>query len=287
MIKRIDNFDKKTPSDISVERISLSCGDEINVYTLKSVHDINQFIGYGKYINKSNGNVYMRGQTELYNGAMIPSLYRGKNKFESITTNYNKKICDAISGNKYFNEFDRSVFEPLVQHYGIKTPYIDIVDNVWVALWFALHQAKNTIIDSHEYIYYYENTNEYSYIVLMISDALEESPSIQGVYTGRETTLVDLRKALPSYYLRPHAQHAYMLRKNEKYPNDYSDLIVGIAKIPTQLGIKWLGTNDFLTLSSLFPAAYFDTGYSLMLKNYPKDSHGTVKHYGSIQILTD
>ena len=46
-----------------------------------------------------------------------------------------------------------------------------------------------------------------------------------GVYEGSETKLVDLRKVLPSYFLRPHAQHAYMLRKTENYPEDYSDLI--------------------------------------------------------------
>lgn len=40
-------------------------------------------------------------------------------------------------------------------------------------------------------------------------------------------------------------------------------------------------------MSSLFPAAYFDSGYSVLLKRYPEDAQGTVRQYGSIQIITD
>ena len=123
--------------------------------------------------------------------------------------------------------------------------------------------------------------------MLVASDAVTLCDDNGGVYEGTETKLVDLRKALPSYFLRPHAQHAYMIRKNESYPEDYSDLIIGIAKIPTVLGLKWLGQNDFLTVSSLFPAAYFDSGYAVLLKQYPEEQQGIVHQYGSIQIITD
>jgi hypothetical protein len=282
----IDNFEKKTPSDIKFDTIQLACGNEINVYQIETVHDLTQFIGFGKYKNNEVGNVYFRGQTSLYNGAMIPSLYRGKKNLESITCKYGERINRIINTKRIFSQYDRSVFEPLIQHYGVKTPYIDLVDNIWVALWFALHQAKNVPINSHEYIYYYDSSEEYAYIVLMVSDALEETGKF-GVYKGKETTLVDLRKATPSYFLRPHAQHAYMIRKNEKYPGDYTDLIVGIARIPTSIGLKWLGTSEFLSLSSLFPAAYFDSGYKVLLKNYPEEEQGIINQYGSVQILTD
>ena len=282
----IDNFEKKTPSQIKYDSVILACGNEINVYQIETVHDLTQFIGFGKYKNNSVGNVYFRGQTSLYNGTMVPSLYRGRDKLDNITWKYNARINKAIADKRIFSQYDRSVFEPLIQHYGVKTPYIDLVDNVWVALWFALHQSKTVAINSHEYVYYYESKEEYSYIVLLVSDALEET-SRSGVYKGSETTLVDLRKATPSYFLRPHAQHAYMIRKNERFPGDYSDLIVGVAKIPTSLGLQWLGKNEFLTLSSLFPSAYFDSGYKILLKSYPEEEQGIINQYGSIQILTD
>lgn len=286
MIYRIDNYEKKTPSVIEYESKKLACGDVINVYTIDTIHDLTQFIGFGKYSNNMTGNVFMRGQTEWYNGHMIPSLYREKTRPESITEKFNIQMNRVVKSKRIFQQYDRSVFEPLVQHYGIRTPYIDLVDNVWVALWFALHSSTVKLINSHEYVYYYENSNEYAYIVLLYSDALEET-NRKGVYKGKQTTLVDLRKALPSYFLRPHAQHAYMLRKNENSPTDYSDLIVGVAKIPTKLGLQWIGSNEFLTVRSLFPAAYFDSGYSIMLKRYPEEEQGYIRQFGSIQIITD
>ena len=282
----VDNFEKKTPSDITVENINLACGNSVNIYLIETVHDLTQFIGFGKYKNNQVGNVYFRGQTSLYEGAMIPSLYRGKTRLDSITWKYNECINRVIKEKKIFNQYNRAVFEPLIQHYGVKTPYIDLVDNVWVALWFALHEAKTVPINSHEYVYYFKSKAEYAYIILMVSDAKEETKKF-GVYKGENTTLVDFRKATPSYFLRPHAQHAYMIRKNEEFPGDYSDLIVGIAKIPTSVGFEWLGTNEFLSLSSLFPASYFDSGYKILLKHYPEEDQGTINQFGSIQILTD
>lgn len=286
LLHKINHFEDKTPSIIEYEEVKLKCGTDVNMYTLKSVHDLTQFIGYGKYLNNKDHSVFLRGQAELYDGALIPSLYRKRTKLSSINEKYNRRINELKDNVKSFKQYDRLILEPLLQHYGIKTPFVDLVDNVWVALWFALHQAKTIVINSHEYVYFYNNENEYSYILLIATDATEKSDK-SGIYIGSETKLIDLRKALPSYFLRPHAQHAYMIRKNEEIPEDYSDLVIGIAKIPTSLGLKWLGINDFLTVSSLFPAAYFDSGYAVLLKQYPEEDQGTVNQYGSIQIITD
>lgn len=286
MYNIVEDFDKKSPSKIKVDRVSLACGRDINVYQIETIHELIQFIGLGKYINNTAGNVYFRGQTSLYDGTMIPSLYRDKTRLESITTNYNRRINEVLKTKKIFSQYDKCVFEPLIQHYGVKTPYIDLVDNIWVALWFSLHQVITETINSHEYLYYHESKEDFAYIVLMASDAKTETDRF-GVYKGEQTTLVDLRKATPSYFLRPHSQHAYMVRKNEEFPGDYSDLIVGIAKIPTELGLKWIGTNEILSLRGLFPAAYYDSGYKILLKNFPEEDSGTVKQFGSIQILTD
>lgn len=286
MLYKIKNFEKKTPSAITFEEVDLACGEKINVYNIETVHDLTQFIGFGKYMNNQNCNVFLRGQNDLYNGNLIPSLYRGRTKLDTITTKYNQRMNKLKTDIDSFSQYDRCVLEPLLQHYGVKTTYLDLVDNVWVALWFALHQTKSESINSHEYVYYSNNTSLYSYILLVATDAINVSEK-NGVYEGNSTRLVDLRKALPSYFLRPHAQHAYMLKKKGEAVSDYSDLIIGIAKIPTELGFKWIGTSEFLTVSTLFPAAYFDSGYKILLKKYPEDEQGTINQYGSIQILTD
>lgn len=286
MLYKIMNFENKTPSNISFAKTKLACREEINVYNIENVHDLTQFIGFGKYMNNQSCNVFLRGQTDLYSGSLIPSLYRGRNKVDTITSKYNQRMNKLKTQVDSFSQYDRCVLEPLLQHYGVKTTYLDLVDNIWVALWFALYQAKSESINSHEYIYYSRNTNPYSYILLVATDAINISEK-SGVYEGKTTRLVDLRKALPSYFLRPHAQHAYMLKKKGTAVSDYSDLIIGIAKIPTELGFKWIGTSEFLTVSSLFPAAYFDSGYKILLKKYPEYEQGIINQYGSIQILTD
>ena len=56
----VEDFEKKTPSNISVETIELACKKAINVYTIETVHDLTQFIGLGKYKNNKVGNVYFR-----------------------------------------------------------------------------------------------------------------------------------------------------------------------------------------------------------------------------------
>ncbi|GAA0468199.1 hypothetical protein Ade02nite_79030 [Paractinoplanes deccanensis] len=33
----------------------------------------------------------------------------------------------------------RYAAEPLLQHYGIRTRWLDLVGNIWSALWFACH----------------------------------------------------------------------------------------------------------------------------------------------------
>ena len=78
MLQIIENFEKKTPSNIKLEIVTLKSGINVNMYTIKSVHDLTQFIGFGKYINNQNYNVFLRGQAELYGGSLIPSLYRGR-----------------------------------------------------------------------------------------------------------------------------------------------------------------------------------------------------------------
>lgn len=92
MLYKIQNFENKTPSDISFEEIQLACGEKVKVYDIETVHDLTQFIGFGKYMNNQKCNVFLRGQTDLYNGELIPSLYRGRTKLEAITTKYNKRM---------------------------------------------------------------------------------------------------------------------------------------------------------------------------------------------------
>ena len=73
---RLTDFDKKTPDPVGAECLTSPSGN-IPVYEIHSFHSLTQFIGFGKYLNRESGNVYLRGQTSLYNGSLTPSALRG------------------------------------------------------------------------------------------------------------------------------------------------------------------------------------------------------------------
>lgn len=303
---RLTDFEKKTSDPVTVEYVSTPSGD-IPVYGVSSFHSLTQLIGFGKYMNKDQCNVYLRGQISLYDGYMSPSALRpkkipGTNDFERI--NYEKRISyykgymhESLEQTKSFSKWNSNTIEPLLQHYGVRTNWIDIVDNVWVALWFSLHNTRSTIVDAREYIHISESApDQYGYIFLMGCDAVKEAENQPGVYVGDTTIVVDLRKAVPSFFLRPHAQHGLMLRKrstNSADYADYTDKIIAIAKISAADGLKWIGQTGLLSVQSLFPPPYYDTGYASLMNEYKRakscDKIGTkdyIRLYGSIQDIT-
>ena len=150
---RLTDFERKTSDPVTVEYISTPSGN-IPVYGVSSFHSLTQLIGFGKYMNKDQCNVYLRGQTSLYGGYMSPSALRrkkipGTDDFEPI--NYEKRISDyknriheSLEQTKSFSKWDKNTIEPLLQHYGVRTHWIDIVDNVWVGLFYCIsvHPVK-------------------------------------------------------------------------------------------------------------------------------------------------
>lgn len=286
MLQIINDFEKKTKPEVKKEYYKLACGKEIPIYTIESINHLNQFIGFGKYINCKTHNVYIRGQVDLYNGAIIPSLFRNKKNLLQTTQKFNERLNKTLKLNS-FKQFPKPILEATIQHYGIRTPQIDLVDNVWIALWFATNEFTSKTIKTTEHVFVSKSSREYGYIFLIASDAITPSDEHRGMYIGKETTVIDLRKALPSYYLRPHAQHAYMLKKREELSSDYSDLVVGIAKIPVNKALQWIGEAELLSVSSLFPSPVFDAGYEVLLKSYPENGPDVVCYMGSIQHITD
>lgn len=52
-------------------------------------------------------------------------------------------------------ELARNKVEGLLQHYGVKTHYVDLADNHWIALWMGLNQIER-IKKIGEYYHYVE-----------------------------------------------------------------------------------------------------------------------------------
>ena len=198
MLKIIQTFENELHvKENTICKIHLTCGKEMKVYEIKNVHQFIQFVGYGKYINNGKYNVYLRGQTGLFNGTMKPSLYRGDSRIINAFDTYNNKVNSLIESVNTLKNYPKDILELLLQHYGVKTNWLDLVDNMWIALWFACHDASSKVIESREYVYFSESNEEYAYIYLIATDAIEEISEKRGIYKGDTTISIDLRKGAP------------------------------------------------------------------------------------------
>lgn len=108
-----------------------------------------QAVGYLKYrLGEKNYGLVFRGQSDLYGKNLRPALYRGIKRIQS-TTSCNEYLNNIIiNAERDFGETLGQHFKikpqfvnPLLQHYGIKTEWLDVVDNIWIALWFACYEA--------------------------------------------------------------------------------------------------------------------------------------------------
>lgn len=169
----------------------------------------------------------------------------------------------------------RSAVEPLLQHYGLKTRWVDVVDNIWIALWFACH---NFLVDTEVKRYAHHlkrsvalDSNAYAFISV-ISTGSVSSIGLPGCWEGPKARLIDLRVAAPSLYLRPHAQHGLLVAAKDWGKVDTIDigpLHKASLKIRLVDALNWLGDGTMLKLFVLFPPATVDHGYRRLLEYSP------------------
>jgi len=201
---------------------------------------IASFAGYLKYrSNKQNqsNSIFFRGENNDYSD-IVPSLFRGKDLSQEVIdsriTAYNKLKTWVPT------EFPSSRFREnltnIFQHYGIKTPSIDLVDNIFIAIWFAL----------------YGNKSKYGWVSFIDTSALKIS---------------DLRNSHSSLSLRLHTQHGLIGEKKIKKwsPSNisYKQYEVGRIKFPNDQNLL---TGRFFSEDYIFPAKSLDNTFK-MLKN--------------------
>lgn len=263
----------------------------VKILDVEESHALIMAAGYLKH-NTLEG-IYFRGQSN-YHDELRPALYRG---IDSDAAKYsreerlNNKINEYREACPAFSKFGDYAAEPLLQHYGLQTTWLDLVDNIWVALWFACHEAKSTR-DGH-FIHFQRRvpneSNKYAYIYLIGTDLERRRIDKPGYWNGSNTELIDLRIAVPSYFLRPHAQHGLLFRCKghvASRPLNYAKQIRGLVRIPLEKAFDWLGNGHTVGVHSLFPPAYYDNGYKILLQsgvNFdPRDkSIGVVHNVGA------
>jgi hypothetical protein len=104
----------------------------LHVFDVFNQHVFIQASGYLKHVlgkNRTCG-VFFRGQSKLYK-TLEPSLYRGAStqKQKSSRDNKLKAYVSECEG-KVLSAVPEYAREPLLQHYGIRTRWLDLVDNI-------------------------------------------------------------------------------------------------------------------------------------------------------------
>lgn len=180
----------------------------------------------------------------------------------------------------------RAVVEPLLQHYGLKTRWLDVVDNIWVALWFACYRQ----VSVGKYAHHVRRSaagaraGSHAYVIVFQTEPLEPT-AVPGYRVGPNTRAVDLRYNVPSVYLRPHAQHGSLIAPNDVNGTPIGglqDCVAGVVEVDLADALDWLGAGAMTSAGTLFPSASFDEGYRRLLDYAPAPSAflGDITVYG-------
>lgn len=117
-------------------------------------------------------------------------------------------------------------------------------------------QEYNDKIDSLE-------KTDHLFLFLYVSET--NVSNVHGVYLGENTYVIDLRKALPSTFLRPCSQHGWIVRGKET-DYDYNESVVCIIRVNIDLTKEMLGNGMLLSQDNFFPNEKIDQGYHVLLE---------------------
>lgn len=250
------------------------------VYHARDPHALTQAAGYLTYLHahKDALAIHFRGQGKMHAG-LIPSLFRGSksegsrnNRLKSLS----KYIHDISSKHRMLGKLDAVVVETLMQHYGIRSTWVDMVENIWIALWFACHKARFSG-EFNRHLHFEKRTprtelpdERFAYILLIGTEITPIDKNVPGWYKGKNTELIDLRKAAPSIFLRPHSQHGVLFRLRGDTRTrllNYGSSIKGVIRVSLEDALEWLGSGTLLNVHALFPPPLYDQGFGFLLSD--------------------
>ncbi|OLS25146.1 MAG: hypothetical protein HeimC3_15900 [Candidatus Heimdallarchaeota archaeon LC_3] len=223
---------------------------ENNTFLIIKAEEIDEVIkivgDLKNYMSNFNVNVLFRGQRKHHDLQQQPTIARtdltGDNfekqlrifKFGILSLGYTSVINKKYSENQFANE-------AILQHYGFYTRYLDLVDDIATALWFASTDLENRSFSVDQYCY-----------VFVYGVSWDKKIS-NGVFDGRHQRLVNLREASIPEALRPHAQQAWAMTdlellttKTELKTSIYSDFrkyLLCVLQIPMERVVRYLGLD--------------------------------------------
>lgn len=187
------------------------------------------------YVHRENiqEQIFYRGQRE--ERTLKPSLYRYCDSKEkvSLAEQWREKVLEIVKEEDFDFVGSDDEREAMAQHYGLATSFVDVVDHIQTALWFAYDGMTE------------EESVGYIYILSVPQD---------------KATVIDLRNK-PSKWLRPHTQQAFCFRmKHVKELGKISERYhIMTLVIPKDLLRLW-SNYDVVKKEYMYPPDQIDSG---------------------------
>lgn len=226
--------------------VVLECveGDHSPYLCINNPIIIAAFAGFVKN-RHPDAEIYFRGESGNH-PHVVPSLFRDKgmplqdNQLIQARWKAYRELKNEVF--KHYrstvSRFQKEDIDNLLQHYGIKSPVIDLVDNIYVAIWFAMDGNK------------------------------DGAGFIRLLNTSSENLIVsDLRKKHSSLSLRLHTQHGLIAKKKVKTWNKsnicYDEFEVARIKFPVKKGVE---SGLLFSKANIYPDESLDNTLKI-LKN--------------------
>jgi hypothetical protein len=184
--------------------------------------------------------IYLRGQAEDFL-RMVPSLFRpmaADAESDRLLRAYDD-LCSRLPKVYGLGRFRRPKIGALLQHYGLRTPWLDLVDNLFVAAWFGLHKPDEVSLG------WRRSTMEYGWIHAVASASLD----------GSKLDVCDLRREHHPLSVRLHTQHGMSVCRPNR-GRDFSNYLAASVRFP--VNDCWISSVGCLSPSFLFPSKEID-----------------------------
>ncbi len=202
--------------------------------------------------------VFCRGESENHVG-LKPSLFRRATSGGIVLhlVAAEARLEDGVKSTfKQMARFSERDISAILQHYGVRTTWVDLVDNLFIAVWFAL----NTATKESGRLSYERSRARFGFVKFV-------QPWVDGLPQLR---VKDLRAEFLPLSLRPQAQHGVSVTRwtREQWSEANTDLrayVVAKVRIPNDS--KLWGLSGFMFGAEfLFPAPDHDHTYRTLLR---------------------
>ncbi len=136
------------------------------------------------------------------------------------------------------------------------------------------YKKKIQTVEAEKKEYNARNKKKQAYLLLYLAET--SVPEVRGLYLGKDRYTVDLRKALPGVFLRPVAQHGWVV-KAKKSDYDHTKHLLCILRLTVDLVDDFLGNGALLQEDNFFPSPETDLGYRLFLTRQKRSKYEKTK----------